>query len=150
MKTEAYVDEEIQNAFYGGYTQTEEINNRFLFNFFGKLMYPAVNFLRSWNDKKGAGESGLYFTDLSDEYTPLGHDILRDIAFVNNMQKTSGKVLRGRKTNEFWDVPMSAELAAINILMQRVNPGERKSAAWSVRDIKGPFKRLMCEISADS
>lgn len=44
MKTSEYVDEDVQNTFYKGYTHTEDITNLFVFNFFGILIHATFNF----------------------------------------------------------------------------------------------------------
>lgn len=145
-----YTDPNMQNAYFEGFTQGVEATNLFVWNVFGELIHAAVNFPGSWHDTKLAGASGLYFPKLSDEMTPPGYAILGDSAFVNNTQTTHGKVIRGRKTNETSDIPESAALAAVDIIMQRVMPSERQSAEWGVRAIKGPFARLKVPLPADS
>lgn len=88
-----------------------------MWNFFGELIHAAVNFPGSWYDTKLAGASGLYFPKLSDEMTPAGFAILGDSAFVNNTTTTNGKVIRGRKSNETSNIPLSAELCAVDIIL---------------------------------
>ena len=120
-----YTDVDTQNAYFEGFTQGVEVTNLFVWNFYGELIHAAVNFPGSWHDTKLAGASGLYYPKLSDEMTPPGYAILGDSAFVNNTNVTNGKVLPGRKTNETWDIPESATLAAVDIILQGVMPSER-------------------------
>ena len=94
--------------------------------------------------------SGLYFPKLSDEMTPPDMAILGDSAFVNITKATNGKVLYSRKSNETNDILKSAELAAVDLLLQRAMPSERQSAEWGVRAMKGPFQRLNIPLPADA
>ena len=121
-----------------------------MWNFFGEIIHAAANYPRSWHDTKLASVSGLYFPKLSDEMTPPGMAILGDSAFVNTTKAMNSKIVRGRKTNEVHDVPISAALAAVDILVQRAMPSERQSAEWGVRAIKAPFQRLKTPLPANS
>ena len=130
MPCAEFTDPGMQNAYYEGYTQSVEVTkfvrfNLFVWNFAGELIHAAINFPGSWHDSRLASASGLYWPMLSDEHTPPGYAILEDSAFVNNYRMTNGKVIRSRKTNEMWDVPQGADLAAIDLIMQRVMPSER-------------------------
>ena len=145
-----YTDCNLQNAYFEGFTQAVEATNLFVFNFFGELIHAAINYPGSWHDTKLAMVSGLYFPKLSDEMTPPGMAILGDSAFVNNTSVTNGKIVRGRKANETSDIPVSAELGAVDIILQRIMPSERQSAEWGVRAIKAPFSRLQVPLPADA
>ena len=145
-----YTDQDLQNAYYEGYTQSVEVTNLFVWNFYEEIIHAAVNYPGSWHDTKLAGASGLYYPKLSDVSTPPGYSILGDSAFVNNTSTTNGKVLHGRKSNETRDIPHSAYLSAVDIILQRVMPSERQSAEWGVRAIKAPFQRLKTPLPADS
>ena len=145
-----YIDQDLQNAYFEGFTQGVEVMNLFVFNFFGELIHAAVNYPGSWHDTKLAAVSGLYFPKLSDEMTPPGMAILGDSAFVNNTRITNGKIVRGRKSNETADIPESAALAAVDIILERIMPSERQSAEWGVRAIKAPFARFKVPLSPDS
>ena len=145
-----YTDVDIQNAYFDGITQGVEVTNLFVWNLYGELIHAAVNFPGSWHDTKIAGAYGLYYPKLSDGMTPPGYAILGDSAFVNNTSVTNGKVLRGRKTNKTWDIPESAALAAVDIILQTVMPSERQSAEWGVRALKAPFQLLKTPLPADA
>ena len=145
-----YTEPNLQNAYYEGFTQSVEVTNLFVWNFYGEIIHAGVNFPGSWHDTKLAGASGLYYPKLSYEMTPPGYAILGDSAFVNNTTATNGKVLRGRKSNETREIPESAALAAVDALLQRIMPSERQSAEWGVRALKGPFQRLKTPLPADS
>ena len=150
MPTANYTDSNLQNAYFEGFTQNEEVTNLFVFNFFGEIIHGAINFPGSWHDNRLAAASGLYWPKLSDSHTPAGYAILGDSAFVTDVRCTNGKVLRGRKSNEKKGIPQSAVLAAVDILLQRAMPSERQSAEWGIRAIKGPFSRLKVPLPADS
>lgn len=145
-----YTDTNLQNAYFEGFTQGVEVTNLFVFNFFGELIHAAINYPGSWHDTKLATVSGLYFPKLSDERTPPGMAILGDSAFVNNVRITNGKIVRGRKANETSDIPNSACLAAVDLILQRVMPSERQSAEWGVRAVKAPFARLKVPLPPDA
>lgn len=150
FKCADYVDTDIQNAYFEGYTQQDEVTNLFVFDFKGELIFAAVNYPGSWHDSKLASVSGLYHVKLADENTPPGMAILGDSAFVNNTRVTHGKVVRNRKSTETTDIPEGAALAAIDLILQRVYPSERQSEEWGVRSLKGPFKRLDATLPAES
>ena len=145
-----YTDVDTQNAYFEGFTQGVEVTNLFVWNFYGERVHAAINFPGSWHDTMLAGASGLYYPKLSDEMTPPGYAILVDSAFVDNTSVTNGKVLQGRKTNETWDIPESAALAVVDIILQRFMPSERQSAEWGVRAWKAPFQRLKTPLPADA
>ena len=121
-----------------------------MFNFFGELIHAAVNFPGSWHDNRLASASGLYWPKLSDEMTPPGYAILEDSAFVNDTRITNGKIIRSRKANEAQDIPESAELCAVDLLVQPLMSSERQSAEWGTRALQGPFVRLKIPLPADA
>ena len=145
-----YTDLDPQNVYFEGLTQNVEVTNLFVWNFFGEIIYASVNYPGSWHDTKLAGMSGLYFPKLSDEMTPPGMAILEDSAFVNTIKATNGKGLRSTKSNEVNDIPKSAELAPVDLMLQRAMPSKRQSAEWGVRAMKGPFQRLKTPLPADA
>lgn len=62
----------------------------------------------------------LYQDSLSNEKTAQGYAILGDYDFVTSSLMTNGEVLRGRKTNERIDIPDSALLAAVDIILHKL------------------------------
>ncbi len=61
--------------------------------------------------------------------------------------------MRTRKVNEHCTrsgAPRSVWLAAVDLLLQRAMPFERRSAEWGVRTLKGPFSRLTTTLPANS
>ena len=105
MPCAVFSDPNMQNAYFEGFTQSVEVTNLFVFNFFGEIIHAAVNYPGSWHDTKLATVSGLYYPKLSDDMTPPGMAILGDSAIVNNSRITNGKIIRGRKAGERWDIP---------------------------------------------
>ena len=145
MPCATYGDPTLNNAYWEGFTQAQEVSNLFVWNFFGEIVHAGVNFPGSWHDSRVAAASGLYFTRLSDRITPPGFCILGDSAFPRSTDVNNGKILRARKVNEMGSasgVPESAFLAAVDLLLDRAMPSERQSAEWGVRAVKGPFKRI--------
>eukprot|EP00171_Calliarthron_tuberculosum_P005428 IDg5428t1 len=145
-----YVDADMQNAYYEGYTGNVEVTNLLVFNFFGEIIHAGVNFPGSWHDSKLAVLSGLIYPKLGDDFTPPGYAILGDSAFASSMRVGGGKIVRARKQNETVDIPESPELAAVDLVLQRVLPSERQSAEWGIRALKGPFERMRLPLSAVS
>lgn len=143
-----YNDVNVQNAFYESYTCNVEVTNIFVFNFFGEVIHAGVNYPGSWHDSKLATVSGLMHPKLGNEMTPPGYAILGDSAFSSLMSVSGGKVVRARKSGETREIPISASLAAIDLVLQRVLPSERQSAEWGIRCLKGPFGRLRLPLSA--
>ena len=110
----------------------------------------VINFPGSWHDNRLAYTSGLIHDKLSDEMTPPGFEILCDSAFTKDTKRTNGKCFRSRKENEKSIGTDSAELAAVDAILERAMPSERQSAEWGVRSVKGVFQRLKVPLSADS
>lgn len=144
-----YGDANMQNAYYEGHTQQKEVRNLFVFNFFEEIIHAAINFHGSWYDTRLALLSGLYYHKLSDCMKPPGIDILGYSGFVNNNNCTNGKIKMAGKTKETNDITASQELGAMDLILQRIMPRERKSAEWGVRAIKGPFGRLSATLTID-
>ena len=123
-----YTNADLQNAFYEGYTQSVEVTNSFVWNFFGEIIQAGINYPGSWHDSKLANASGLLFPKLSDSMTPPGYAIPGDSAFIGHTRHTKGNIVRGRKSNETKRIQSSPEMAAVDIILQRVMPSERRSA----------------------
>lgn len=77
--------------------------------------------------------------------TPRGYAILCDSAFAAG-RELDGKIVRGRKSNEASDA-ISDEMAAVDLILQRVLPSERQYAEWGVRVFKAPFGLLRLPMS---
>lgn len=145
-----YINTDIQNAYYEGYTGNVEVTNLLVYSFDGCLIHAALNFPGSWHDSRLANQSGLMNDLLSDEKTPVGMAILCDSAFMAATAKTGGKIIRARKVTERSEIPCSELMSAIDDILQSVMPSERQSAEWGVRALKAPFGRLRLPLSRDS
>ena len=60
MPCSVYIDEDIQKAFFEGYTQSVEVTNPFVWDFKGQIIHAGINFLGSSHDSRVPMESGLY------------------------------------------------------------------------------------------
>lgn len=149
MPCSEYLDTDLQNAFFEGYTEQVEVTILFVWNFRGELIHAAINFPGSWHDTELAAVSELYHPKLSDEYTRPGMAVLADSAFVITSRVTNGKIIRPRKSNEVQDIPKSTYLAAVDTILQAAIPSEKQSAEWGVRVVKGAFPRLNVQLSVD-
>ena len=140
MPTATFVDVNLQNAYFEGFTQQDEVTNSLAFNFKEEIIHAALNYSGSCLDSKLAHVLGLYWPKLSDEKTPPGYALLVD----------SGKLVRARKVNEVNDVQHSKTLAAIDMVLETGMPSERQAAEWGIRAVNAPFKRLAVSLPAYS
>lgn len=146
-----YTNPDLQNVYWEGFTQENEVTNLFVWNLFGECIHAAVNFPGSWHDSKIVEASGLYSPRLTRD-TPSGFEVLCDSAFPSYGTSLQGKVVRARKANELGpssDVSKSFYLSAVDTLFERAMPSERQSAEWGVRAMKCPFKRMTVSLPAD-
>lgn len=111
----------MQNAYYEGYTGNVEVTNLFVFNFLGEVIHAAVK-PGSWHDSRMVNASSLLHTFLQDNKTQTGYAVLCDSAFTVDLKATKGKVVRGRKSNETLEMPLSEEMYAIDRILQRAIP----------------------------
>lgn len=145
-----YINCDIQNSYYEGYTTSVEVTNLFVYNFKGDLIHAALNFPGSWHDSRVAHFSGLIYPKLyDDELTPKGMAVLCDSSFTAG-KDIDGKLIRARKSNEVDDGCKSVELCAIDLILQKVMPSERQSAECGICAVKAPFGRLGLPLSSNS
>lgn len=138
---------DVRNAFWEGFTQNHEVTNLFVWNFYGEIIFCALNFPGSRYDSRLVMDSGFYRPLITDR-TPLGFAILADGAFPKSAADLEDKIVRARKANE--SSPFSCTyLKAVDILLERAMPSERQAADWGVRSLKGPFGRLTTKLPAD-
>lgn len=124
----------------------------FVWNFYGEIIFAAVNFPDTWHDSKLPAASCLYYPLLS-RYTPTEHAVMGDSAFPRSEPSLHGKMLRARKTNEIGisvDIFLSAWLSAVDNIRARSMHSDRESAEWGVMALKGLFKRLTVPLAGDS
>lgn len=114
MPCSNFINADMQNAYYEGYTPAVEVSNLVVWIVVGKIIHTAITFLRSWHDNKIAHAFALVTKKLNVSRTTLGKAILRDNAFVANLAATNGKLLRPRKANQTSGIPEGAVLAAVD------------------------------------
>ena len=106
MKSAEYLDADLQNPYFEGYTQTVEVTKLFVRNFYGELIHGAMNFPGSWHETKVASVSGLYDPKLGDDMKPPEMAIPTNSAFGNNARVTNGKIIVPRKKNKSMIFPL--------------------------------------------
>lgn len=151
MPFAGYSDPSLQNAYWEGLTQVDEVTNHFVWNFHGEVVF-AANYPWRWHNYKLVAASGLYSPILT-ENTPAGFVVLGEKAFSCSERALVGKVVRARKANELGrssDVPISAWITTVDTLLESSMPSERQSTEWGDWAIKWPFKRLTVPLHADS
>ena len=85
-----------------------------VYNCEGELIHAAINFPGSWHDSKVPYQSGLSFTNPSNDFKRPGYAFLGDYTCFT--KHTNGKVFRARKTNETVDIPSETVLAALYMI----------------------------------
>lgn len=140
-----------QNAYFQPFTQQKEVTYLLFWTLKGEIIPAALTFPGTWHDSKRAYVSGLYWlTLIENDITSPGYAILGDSAFLNNEKYTNRKVARARNVNKMRNMPISAEWAAIELVLQRLYPSELRTAEWGVRGLRAPFRRLSTTLLSDS
>lgn len=94
-----------------------------------ETIFATANFPRSWNDTKVADASGLHNL-LPGNKVPTGYAILADSTFPWSAPVLKGKIVRASVANEVscqGDVPNSAWLAAVNVMLEQAMRSESQS-----------------------
>ena len=60
MPCATYANLNLQNAYWEGFIQADEVTNLFLWNFFGECIHADLNYPSSWQDSNFAASSDLY------------------------------------------------------------------------------------------
>lgn len=81
--------------------------------------------------------------------TRHGYAILGDSAFVVDTRVNGGNIVRSCKSNETHGAVERTELAAVDLVIQRVFPTESLSTEWGQLAVKHPFGCLRLPLSAD-
>ena len=77
--------------------------------------------------------------------TSPGMAILGGPAFVKkNTREGNGKLVRGLKSNETDNIPESAALAAVDLIVHRVMPSERKLLSGVFEPLRYHFLDFRC------
>lgn len=145
-----YVDADIQIAYFERYTQCVEVTNLFVYNFSDEVVHFAINNPGSWHGGKLASMSGLLYPKLCKEMIPPGFAVLDDSAFVVDPRVSGGKIVRRRKNNEMNSIPEIAQLAAVDLILQRILQSERQSAERGLRTLRAAFGCLRLLLTLDS
>ena len=121
MPCPSYVQPDLQNAYWEGFTQAHEVSNLFMWNFSGELIHAGIKFPGSWPDSRIASGSGLYCSLLMAQTQP-GFAMFAESAFPQTAEALQGKIVRTRKDNERQggrDVPRGAYLATTDLLLEK-------------------------------
>lgn len=133
MPCVGYSDLYVQNAYWEGFIQGNEVTNLFVRDFRGLLIHAAINYTGSWHDSRVALDYGLY-GPIFESQTPTGFAVLTDRAFPRSGGFIQGKLLLARKANEHGsssEVLKSAWLVVVDEILERSMPSERKSPKWA-------------------
>lgn len=76
--------------------------------------------------------------------------MLVDSAFPRQYKDLSGNLVRVSKENEQSDLAGGAAMAELDILLERAMTRDIISGEWSVRALKGRFKRFCVTLLGDS
>ena len=98
------------------------------FSFHGEITLAGVDFPGNWHGSRLAKAAGLPNPLLPEESARPGCALLAGSAFEVDAAQANGKVARGRKGREAEGAPESEMLAAVDPLLQRAMPSERKPA----------------------
>lgn len=72
--------------------------------------------------------SGIYLPKLRDERTTAGYEVIGDVEFMNRKRETNGMVFIRQKRNVTSDIPESAHISSVDIILQLVMTSEDQSA----------------------
>lgn len=90
-------DNNMQNAYIEGFTQGVDVTNLLGYNFFGKLIHTAVNFLGSWHETKLATVSGLYFLSSQKNVHHLEWLFLGTVFLLATNESQTGRLFADEK-----------------------------------------------------
>lgn len=120
-----YEDQYLQKRSFNAYSGNLDVTNFNVFSFRGEFIDFGVHFPGSWNNSKVLLSSKLKLGRLSDGNSPRGKAIIGQGIFVTKAGVTHGKILRSGKCVETAEIPMSALLAAVDYVLQRVISSKR-------------------------
>lgn len=120
-----YIDWDVQNEYYEGYVTLLDVVNLLVYNANGELVHYGLNFSGSWPDFQVASHLGLLLKYLFDEMTPVEYRTICGIA-VTSAGHMKGNLLRARKADDIVDILLSEEVVVVDVIVQKVMPGERQ------------------------
>lgn len=112
-----FIDSNIQNAYYTGYTCEVELTNLFVFKVHVKVIHKAINNPGSSYDSKISHLSNLMTKKFIDAMTPPWYAIIGGSEFKSRLDATDGKVVRTRERTESHHIPTGGALAAVDIVL---------------------------------
>ena len=135
IRVEQSSDDDIQNAYYNGWTCSHYISNIFMFSPDGCIIYSIVNCPGSWHDSVVTQLGGLY--NVLHEKVPPGYFAVADSAFP--VYGNDGMhIKRPPKANE------TSTMSQLNLTNQQMHDlvSMRQSAEWGIKSLEGTFTRL--------
>ncbi|KAA1074568.1 hypothetical protein PGT21_010309 [Puccinia graminis f. sp. tritici] len=135
-------NEDVQNAYYNGWTCSHYCSCILAFTPDGTIMYAILNAPGSWHNATIA--EPLYEQLL--ERTPPGYRIISDMAFPRKSERIQARILAPAKRGD--RLPReSVEFARLQLLNEQLFSA-RQAAQWGMRSIQGSFGRLKMPLPA--
>ncbi|EFP76083.2 uncharacterized protein PGTG_02524 [Puccinia graminis f. sp. tritici CRL 75-36-700-3] len=136
-------DDDVQNAYYNGWTCSHYCSSILTFAPDGTLIYAVLNTPGPWYDSYIA--EPLYQKLLNN--TPLGYRVISDTAFPRKGARLQGRILAPTKRGE--KMPSSdSEFAHKKVLNEQLVCA-RQAAEWGMHSIQGSFARIKLPLPAD-
>ncbi|KAA1116630.1 hypothetical protein PGT21_020921 [Puccinia graminis f. sp. tritici] len=137
-------DEDIQNAYYNGWTCSHYCSCILAFASDGTIMYAILNAPGSWHDSTIA--EPLY--DQLLHHTPPGYRVISDTAFPRKSARLQSRILAPVKRGD--QLPTDAHDFAYLQLLNEQLVSARQAAEWGMRLIQGSFARLKLPLPASN
>ncbi|EFP88872.2 uncharacterized protein PGTG_14211 [Puccinia graminis f. sp. tritici CRL 75-36-700-3] len=135
-------DDDLQNAYYNGWTCSHYCSCIIAFAPDGTIMYAILNAPGSWHDSAIAVP--LYERLLN--HTPDGYRIISDTAFPRKSQRLQRRILAPVKRGDrLPETPRS--FSRMKLLNEEVVLA-RQAAEWGMRSLQGSFARLKLPMPA--
>ncbi|KAI7943600.1 hypothetical protein MJO28_011128 [Puccinia striiformis f. sp. tritici] len=135
-------DEDIQNAYYNGWTCSHYCSCVLAFAPDGTIMYAILNAPGSWHDAIIA--EPLYEQLL--HHTPPGYRIISDTAFPCKGERLQSRIIAPAKRGD--RLPQDAQSFARLKMLNDELVSARQAAEWGMRSIQGSFGRLKLPLPA--
>lgn len=145
-----FVDANLQNVYYEGYTCIVNVSNILVFTFFGEIIYDGIIFLESWHDSKVLLVFGLLLERLGDEKNPRERAILGTSAIVAKVYVIQGRIMRVRNLAKAMSIFTYMLLVSVVAILQGVVTSEQEGEEWMVNALKEPFGRFSFPLLANA
>ncbi|KAH9450939.1 hypothetical protein Pst134EB_018447 [Puccinia striiformis f. sp. tritici] len=136
-------DEDVQNAYYNGWTCSHYCSSILAFAPDGTIMFAILNAPGSWHDSIIA--EPLY--DQLLERTPPGYRLISDTAFPRKTERLQSRILAPVKRGD--RLPSSPRSYARLKVLNDSLVSARQAAEWGMRSIQGSFARLKLPLPAE-